>query len=275
MYANKVCECQEEEARMPATTFSRLWDRLISEGVVSITVTELANRAGTTKEAAFRAVHDAKKAGVIFSPARSLYVLVPPEYRSWGTVPADWYVEDMMHHMGRKYYVSFLTAAGLLGASHHAAQLFQVVVDRTVRDRDICGVRLRFYQSTAMETHATEQAMSPTGVITVATPETCVLDLAERPDAAGGFNTILEVVPELVIDPGVLFDCARLRPRAIARRCGWMLSQTHPGLALDELEALAAPTARNPTPLVASGGRTGSVDPRWGVIVNTLAVEGS
>ena len=33
-----------------------------------------------------------------------------------------------------------------------------------------------------------------------------VLDLGESPDAAGGFNIILEVGPELVIDPEALFD---------------------------------------------------------------------
>ena len=258
---------------MPTTTFSRLWDRLLSEGIVSITATELANRAGTTREAAFRAVHDAKKSGVLFSPAHGLYVLIPPEYRSWGTIPPDWYLEDMMRHMGREWYVSFLTAAGRHGASHHATQLFQVVVNKTVRDRDISGVRLRFYQTSAIESRATEQATSPTGVVTLATPETCLLDLAERPDAGGGLNVILEIVPELVIDQGKLVECARTRPRAVTRRCGWLLSQTHPDLSLEDLRELAAPKARNPTPLLPSSDSTGPVDPGWGVVVNTL-VEG-
>jgi predicted transcriptional regulator of viral defense system len=269
-----MCIGQEVKARMPATTFSRLWDRLLSEGVVTITVSELANRAGATREATFRAVHDAKKSGVLFSPAHGLYVLVPPEYRSWRTVPADWYLEDMMRHMGRDYYVSFLTAAGRHGASHHAAQVFQVVVDRTVRDRDISGVRLRFYQSSAIETCAAERVTSPGGVITLATPETCLLDLAERPDAGGGLNVILEVVPELVIDEEKLVEGARARPRATTRRSGWILSQTHPHLLLEDLRELAAPRVRNPTPLLPSGASTGPVDPNWGVMVNTLVAEG-
>ena len=259
---------------MPATTFSRLWDRLLSEGIVSITVAELANRAGTTREATFRAVHDAKKSGVLFSPAHGLYVLVPPEYRSWGTIPADWYLEDMMRHMGRDYYVSFLTAAARHGASHHATQLFQVVVNRTVRDRDFSGVRLRFYQTSAIGSRETEVRTSPTGVVTLATPETCLLDLAERPDAGGGLNVILEIVPELVIDQERLVEGARTRPRAVARRCGWLLSRTQPDLELGDLRELAAPKARNPTPLSPSNVSTGPVDPNWGVVVNTLVVEG-
>jgi predicted transcriptional regulator of viral defense system len=241
--------------------------------VVSITTKELATRAQTTKEATFRAVHDAKKAGVIFSPAQGLYVLVPPEYRSWGTVPADWYVDDMMGHMGRRYYVSFLTAAGLHGASHHATQLFQVVVDNTVRDRDVGGVRLRFYRSGRIETRKTERRTSPNGVLTIATPETCLLDLAERPDAGGGLNVMLEVVPELEINPKTLAENARTRPRAVARRCGWLLSRTHPNLQVEELRAVAGPRVRNPTPLLPRGGPTGPVDFEWGVIVNTQVGE--
>lgn len=260
---------------MPATTFSRLWDRLISEGVVSITVRDLAARADTTMEATFRAVHDAKKAGVIFSPAQGLYVLVRPEYRSWSTVPADWYMDDMMCHMGRNYYVSFLTAAGLHGASHHASQLFQVVVDKTVRDRDVSGVRLRFYQSGAIDARATEQKTYPNGVMTVATPETCLLDLAERPDAGGGLNIILEVVPELEINVDLLVENARVRPRAVARRCGWVLSRTHPNLEVEELRGLANPRVRNPILLLPGGGSTGPVDTEWGVTVNTQVGAGS
>jgi predicted transcriptional regulator of viral defense system len=260
---------------MPATTFSRLWDRLLSEGMVSITVSELANRAGTTKAATFRAVYDAKKAGVVFSPARGLYVLVPPEYRSWGTVPADWYLEDMMRHMSREYYVSFLTAAARHGASHHATQVFQVVVDRTVRDRDISGVRLRFYQVSGIEARATEVRTSPTGAITLATPETCLLDLAESPDTGGGLNVILEILPELEIDAEKIVEGARTRPRAVIRRCGWLLSRTQPDVEVGDLRKLAAPRARNPTPLLPSGDSAGPVDHDWGVVVNTMVTGGA
>lgn len=255
---------------MPATTFRRLWDALISEGVVSLTAAELAQRAGATQEATFRAVHTAKANGLLFSPAQGLYVLVPQEYRSWGAVPADWYIDDMMQHMGRSYYVSLLTAAARHGASHQASQLFQVVVDTRVRDRDVGGVRLRFYQSTEIDDRATKRETAATGLLTVATPETCLLDLAERPEAGGGLNVILEVVPELPIDEAALVLAARSRPRAVVRRAGWILSRAQADLRLDALRQLAEPAVRNPTPLLAAGAPSGKVDPEWGVVVNTL-----
>lgn len=260
---------------MPATTFSRLWDKLLSEGVVAITASELAERANASMEATFRAVHDAKAQGVLFSPAKSLYVLVPPQYRSWGTVPADWYIDDMMRHMRRSYYISFLTAAARHNASHQAAQLFQVVVNAKTRDRDIGGVRLRFYKAARIEDRPTEQMMGSTGRLIVATPESCVLDLAERPDVGGGISLILEIVPDLKVERDALTVAARKRPRAVVRRCGWILSHTHPDMTLEELQELAAPGLHNPTPLLPGGNMHGEIDPEWGVLVNTVALGGA
>lgn len=260
---------------MPAKTFSGLWDELLSEGVVSITAQELAARAGTTKEATYRAVHDAKEAGRLFSPAKGLYVLVPPAYRARGTVPPDWYINDMMRHMGRTYYIGFLTAAARLGASHQASQVFRVVVDTKTRDRDIGLSRLRFHVSSSIHDRPTRTTMGPTGRIVVATPETCVLDLAESPEHGGGLGVILEVVPELNIDGEDLILAAKNRSRATMRRCGWLLSMTHPDLQLDRLREMAAPNRYHPTPLVPGGEDSrGQVDNTWGVRVNTMVTTG-
>ena len=43
--------------------------------------------------------------GRIMSPLRGFYVIVPDEYVLRGAVPQSFYLDDMMHHLGRKYYV--------------------------------------------------------------------------------------------------------------------------------------------------------------------------
>lgn len=257
---------------MPRQTFSVLWNDLLAEGVVTVTTAQVTERARVSQNAARVALHAARKAGLLFSPTPSLYVLVPPQYRSWGTVPADWYIDDMMRHLGRSYYLSLLTAAARLGASHQAAQLFQVMVDAKTRDRDVSGVRLRFYMSRDLAGSPTLRVPGPTGLLTVATAETCILDLAERPSDGGGIPLVLEVVPELSIDVDALIATARRRARAVVRRCGWILSRTHPHLDLAGLRELARPHIRNPTPLQSSAGRRGELDRDWGVVVNTSAV---
>jgi predicted transcriptional regulator of viral defense system len=253
---------------MPRKTFSLLWSDLLAEGVVTVTTAQVAERARVSLNAARVALHDAQKAGTLFSPARSLYVLVPPQYRSWGGVPADWYVDDLMRHLGRAYYLSLLTGAARLGASHQATQLFQVVVDAKTLDREAGGVPLRFYVSRDAALRATRRVTGPTGLLTVATPETCLLDLAERPSDAGGIPLILEVVPELAIDVDLLVEAARERARAVVRRAGWILSRMQPHLDLAPLREVARPQVRNPTPLHTSGVRRGRLDGAWGVLVN-------
>lgn len=47
----------------------------------------------------------------IMSPLRGFYVIVPDEYVLRGAVPQSFYLDDMMLHLGRKYYVALLSAA--------------------------------------------------------------------------------------------------------------------------------------------------------------------
>ena len=51
----------------------------------------------------------------IMSPLRGFYVIVPNEYVLRKAVPQSFYLDEMMHHLGRKYYVALLSAA-----NHHA-----------------------------------------------------------------------------------------------------------------------------------------------------------
>jgi hypothetical protein len=51
---------------------------------------------------------------LICSPARGVYVVVPPQFRRQGTVPATHFIDAMMQALGRHYYVSLVSAAGRL-----------------------------------------------------------------------------------------------------------------------------------------------------------------
>ena len=60
--------------------------------------------------------------GRVMSPLRGFYVIVPDEYVLRGAVPQSFYLDDMMHQLGRKYYVAMLSAASYHDdrASRHA-----------------------------------------------------------------------------------------------------------------------------------------------------------
>ena len=53
--------------------------------------------------------------GRIMSPLRGFYVIVTDDYVLRGAVPQSFYLDDMMHHLGRKYYVALLSAASYHG----------------------------------------------------------------------------------------------------------------------------------------------------------------
>ncbi len=205
----------------------------------------------------------------IFSPAKGLYVVVPPEYRSWGVVPADWFIDPMMRHLGRSYYVSFLAAAARHGVAHQSPQAFQTVVDSTVRDRDLGRVRLRFVKTAKLEELPTERATSHTGEFTLATRETTAVDLAWRPRHGGGISNVAGILRGLEeIDPQLLARGAAVRGRATARRLGWLLQQLRPELDLYWLGVAARADEGSPAALVPGNPVRGPVDPRWGLRIN-------
>lgn len=254
---------------MKQVNFTELWDQLFAEGKSSFTAADLEARTGVTRNAIYGAVKYAIDRRRLFSPARGLYVIVPPEYRPWGVVPALHFIDPMMRHLDVDYYVAFASAAQWWGAAHQAPQEFQVVTARTVLNRDIERVRLRFYTSTKIATDAVRRVAGPRTMIEVASPDLCAVDLASRPRVAGGLANVATILAELPdLDGARMAALAAPRSRSEARRLGWLLELVASDLDLDALHVLAQPGHGKPSLLAPEGTRRGEHDERWGVIVN-------
>jgi predicted transcriptional regulator of viral defense system len=254
----------------PLTPPSDVPDALMATGRYWATSPELARLTGSTGPVLRTSLGRLVRDGRLFSPARGLYVVVPPEYRSWRVVPAEWFVDAMMKHLRRDYYVGFLNAAAVHGASHQSPQTFRVVTTRSLDDRDIERVRLRFTVAAHVSEMPTERRATHTGYMTVATRETTVTDLAWRPELAGGISNAATVLKEIgELDTEILGRIAPLRTRATVRRLGWLLERFRPDLDLHWLRLVARPQDGDATPLV-PGTRRGSVDSGWAVRVNAL-----
>ena len=100
-----------------------------------VTVDEAAKVTGASMVAVRSALRRMVLKKRAFSPARGLFVFVQPEYRSWGVVPLEWFVDPMMKHLDRLYYVGVLSAAELHGAAHQRARVAQMLIDRAFDDR--------------------------------------------------------------------------------------------------------------------------------------------
>ncbi|MEO8424737.1 MAG: type IV toxin-antitoxin system AbiEi family antitoxin [Actinomycetota bacterium] len=263
--------------RSHATTrqipFSDLPEALIAEGRYWATADELAALSGTTPDSTRRAISRLRHQGRVFSPARGFYVMVPPDYRSWGSVPGEWFVDAMMKHLDRAYYVSFLTAAAMHGAAHQGPQTFQVLVGKYLPDRDVGRLLLRFTTSDRVQEMAVEKRTTQTGYFSLATRETTAVDLVWRFRAGGGISNVVTVLKELgELDGEKLGRLAPMRDRATARRLGWILEQYRSDVDPHWLHVVASPDAGEPVLLTPSAPKRGRVDKRWGVVVNA-AVE--
>jgi len=251
------------------TDFEALWDRLQAEGRGSITSTQILEDTGARADAVRAATANAIAKGLLFSPAKGLYVPVPPQFRSWRVVPADHFIDAMMSHLGCGYYVGFLSAAAHWGAAHQAVQEYQVVVNRHVLDRDIERVRLRFHQTRQLDERDTVRVSGTEAMLTVASPNQCAVDLVDSPSWGGGLSNVATVLAELPdLDGAQLAQLADRRARPVAQRLGWLLEHVETDVDLGPLDGLARSRTRN-VALDARQARRGERDERWGIIVNT------
>ncbi len=172
-------------------------DALLAAGVHAFTTADAAAAAEIKQDSVRPALARLIKNGLVFSPARGLYIPIPPEFRSWGAVPAMWFVDPLMAHLDRTYYVGYLSAAEVHGAAHQRPQALQVVVDRDLRDRSFGRVRLRFITNRNAGSLPTVRQNTPTGTVAVSTPELTALDLANRPDNGGALHNVATVLIDL------------------------------------------------------------------------------
>jgi predicted transcriptional regulator of viral defense system len=245
-------------------------DRLIGEGRYCATVSELVAETEANPSAIRSSLARLVEKRRAFSPTRGLFVFVPSEFRSWGVVPADWFIDQMMHQLDREYYVGLLSAAQLHGAAHQRPQVTQVIVNSPVADRDLERVRLRFYASDAeFSKLPIQRRNSKTGTFAVSSPELTVVDLCGRPVLGGGLDNIATIISELHEEQKLTTQrfaklAGFVAPHALKRAGHLVESLTD--LRLDDLAAEMH--AGEPTMLDPHGDRRGRVDRRWNVRVN-------
>ena len=106
--------------------------------------------------------------GRIMSPLRGFYVIVPNEYVLRGAVPQSFYLDDMMHHLGRKYYVALLSAASYHGASHQVPLRFSVMIEPpAMRDKKGKKYLTHYFCKSHIPEAYVERRQTRTGYINV------------------------------------------------------------------------------------------------------------
>lgn len=251
-----------------------LADYLLSRGQPVVDLQQAADLMGLDVNAASDALVRLRRQHQMFSPTRGLYVAVPPQYRTWEAVPALDFVDPMMAALGRDYYVALLSAAELHGAAHQRPQVFQVMTDQALADKDFGRVRVRFYVKANAADAPVVRVNTGTGTARVSSPAATMLDLASRPVDGGGLSNVATVVAELVeasgVDAAQIIDAATAFPASSLRRLGWLLDHTDADIDRDAVAATLTTGERRRAQvyLDARGPRRGHADARWGLVVN-------
>jgi len=247
-------------------------DWLLSRGTSAMTVPDLADLLDVPDDQVRRRLHAPASRGEWVQPVRGLWVPVPPEYRTWGAPPGIELVDAMMRHLDTRYYVGWLSAAAIHGAAHQAPQVFQVAVDRMVRDRTVGRTRFRFVQRPSAIDLPTIERPTRSGTARVSTPEVTALDLATDAELAGGVDNSATVIIELAesdaFDTTTLAALAMRFPAASGRRVGYVLEHFADDDDLEPLHTAVAARSSSPSRLDPTRPAAGPVDERWRVCVN-------
>ena len=212
-----------------------------------------------------------KRQVLIAEPVRSFHVIVPPEYKRLGCLPAEHFIDQLMQVWVEPYYVCLLSAAERHGAAHQRPQATQVMV-RKNRQAIACGqVRVEFIARGDLDKMPVTKVNTPRGVLRYATPELTALELVGYPNHAGGLDNVATVLSELSEEMIAhrLIKSARLCPVSWSQRTGYILELIGQEDLAQALAPFVLENARSYAPLRRAADIVGGTRiPSWKIIVN-------
>ena len=246
-------------------------DSLAARGRYHFTTAEAITALNSSPIAVRAAIRRLRGKARVAMPFRGFHLIVPPEYRALGCLPADQFVPQLMEHLGLAYYAGLLSAASLHGATHQAPMVFQTIVADN-RPEIRCGrVRVEFVARRNVTEIPTMQKNTMRGVLRISTPEATAFDLVGYPGHAGGLSNVATVLSELAenMDAGKLLAETERSPLPWTQRLGYLLERVEAANLAAPLAEHVAVHAKEYVPLrprkpVARATR----DSRWRLFVN-------
>lgn len=251
-----------------------LIEQLAASGRHSFTSEEARDALQVSRDACKQALNKLSRQGVIASPARGFYTIVPPEYRSLGCLPAEQFIPALMAQKGLVYYAGLLSAAQYYGAAHQRPQEFQVFIANSRRPLYCGKVRIRFIARKNIAQVPTKAFNTPRGTLQVSTPEATAIDLVGYPEHVGGLDQVATILAELAeeISPEALATAATTAPITWIQRLGHILEIVEAKTLAQSLRPYVNAHAREYSALVPGGKAGGDKNATWKLRVNeTLA----
>ena len=245
--------------------------KLLQRGQYHFTTNDAMKALNGDSHSVTRALNRLKQKGELATPQRGFYVVIPPEYRPLGCLPAEQFVPQLMDRIGEQYHVALLSAAQLHGAAHQRPQRFQVMVQKPHKPIECGTVCVNFFVRSGLARVSTVIMNTPRGHLRVSSVEATALELVGYAKHAGGLDNVATILSELAesIAADKLTKEANHVPLAWAQRLGYLLELVGRNDSACELERFVRKRARRVTPLNASLPRKGAERSlRWRVAMN-------
>jgi predicted transcriptional regulator of viral defense system len=249
--------------------------RLMQGGRYVFTSEEAQQALGASRDAVKQALNRLRRKGDIASPVRGFHVIVPPEYRALGSLPADQFIPDLMKHADAPYYAGLLSAAQYHGAAHHRPQEFQVMVGKARKPLECGKVRVAFYVSKRIADVPVQHINTPRGTIAISTPEATAFDLVGYESKIGGLDAVATILAELAgkLDADKLHALAPIVPLPWVQRLGYLLERMDAAPKVQRLKEYVSRHTHDTAVLAPSAPIDGHVrDSGWKLTINAEVV---
>ncbi|MBO4416790.1 MAG: type IV toxin-antitoxin system AbiEi family antitoxin [Bacteroidales bacterium] len=220
-------------------------------------------------------LYRACKANIITQPYRGFYVTIPPHYAAKGIVPPVYYIDQLMTHLHKQYYVSLLSAAEFLGAAHQRPQYFCVMTTLPQLHIQKQSTLDWTYRS-SINTSLLQSRNSETSTVLFSGPELTALDLVQYEQHIGGLSRAATIIEELseqtnwkgAVQNGLIAQTTL----ATVQRLGYILehvlhNREQADTLYTELRKVAPKLNRFPLSSRKDTAVT-EIDKRWSILIN-------
>jgi len=207
----------------------------------------------------------------IFQIRKGFYGILTPENSAGEILPFDLFIDSLMKHLNKPYYVSLLSAAALHGAAHQKP-MADFVISQTPAPRSIVNKKMKlfFVSKNSWEQAGIVQMKTRAGYIHVSSPELTAFDLVVY-SSKFGVNRVATILQELyeVMKPAALKRIAEMQETAAVQRLGYILDRI---VENEKLSNALLKILKNrkifPVTLSIKKPKKGEIDEKWKVIKN-------
>lgn len=253
-------------------------DSILALGRYGFSLTELKEKNASYSEAAVKfSLSRLAEKGKLLPIYKGYYLIIPPQFASQGILPPVLYLDALMRHLQRPYYLALLNAAAFHGASHQQPQEYFVLTDFPVlRPTQKKGQKINYISIKEIPQELIEKRKTEAGYLNISNTALTACDLVQFEKRVGGLNRAATVLNELaeVIKPTDFYPVVLNHAHVTTlQRLGYLLEKVCSNLELadalfESMEREKLSFFRIPLK-AAKEGKGFSSDNRWKVIVNT------